>query len=129
MAGIDYGAIVLKNGKRYKGDNLYPSIDELGIVFYKCCVGSIRNDKDYYWFRGEKFVEKIVFNGISIRVKTLIKYNVYTAEIFHRGDRYNIIFGYGIDNDINIWNRVKTIYLGKTGSRKVDNWLRRRGLN
>lgn len=126
MAGIDYGAVVFKNGKRYKETHLYPQIDELGISFYKCCVENLTNGEDYHWFYGEKFVEKIVFNGINIKVKTLIKNDVYTAEIFHNGDRYNILFGYGIDCDMRVWNKIKNIYLGKQNAKKVDKWLKKR---
>lgn len=131
MAGIDYGAVIFKNGKRYKEENLYPKIDELGICFYKCCVENLTDDNDYYWFYGEtadgreKFAEEVVFNGLKIKVKKICN-SVFTATIFHNGDRYNILFGYGIDCNMRVWNKIKNIYLGKQNAKKVDKWLKKR---
>lgn len=125
MAGIDYGTIVFKNGKRYKEESLYPTIDELGITFYKYYVTTQDGYDGYCFYDDKKFVIETVCNGVRIKARKLLD-SVFTAEIFHGGDRYNIIFGYGIDNNLKTWDRIKVMYLGKRGARKVDNWLRAR---
>lgn len=128
MAGIDYGAIVFKNGERYKGDRLYPSIDELGFTFYKRWIEKNDDSNIYCVFTGPRYAWEVDFNNVHIKVKRIAN-EVYTAKINHNNDNYLVIFGYGIDNDIHIWNKCKIRYLGKRGARKVDNWLRKRGFN
>lgn len=53
--------------------------------------------------------------------------NVHWLKFTYRGDHYNVIYGYGIDPDIEVWNAVKVRYLGKNVSRKVDKLYRRLG--
>lgn len=122
MAAIDYGAIVFKNGERYKGDQLYPKIDELGIRFYKC---DIIHDEDHYSFSDPfKKVFEFEINGAKFKVKKIAQL-VMNVEILYQGDSYHAIFGYGIDNKKEFWDHVKYIYHSKADARKIDNVLNR----
>lgn len=124
MAAIDYGCLVFKNGSRYKENELYPYIDELDVQFYKTYMFDKAENNEVF-FDGEKYSYRITFNNILFRVKKLCD-RVYTAYATHEGNRFSIVFGYGIDNNIRIWNKCKIMYLGKTNARKVDNWIRAR---
>lgn len=57
--------------------------------------------------------------GHDIHVKE-VSPSVFTATIYYKGDRYNVIYGYGIDPTPRVWNQVKVRYLGKRVSTKVD---------
>lgn len=57
--------------------------------------------------------------GHDIHVKE-ISSRVHLATIYYKGDRYNVIYGYGIDPTPRVWNQIKVRYLGKRVSNKVD---------
>lgn len=50
---------------------------------------------------------------------------VYWLQFTYRGDHYNVVYGYGIDTNFMVWDKVKVRYLGKRTSKKVDALYRR----
>lgn len=127
MATIDYGVVVFKNGERYKGEELFPYIDELNISFCKTYMQCSNTFTDTYWFGygdGKKSY-KFIHNGSSYYVKEICD-GVYKCQTNDAdGNRFFIIFGYGIDNDKCLWNDIKYIYHNKKSVRKIENILRR----
>lgn len=61
----------------------------------------------------------------KIHVKTVVKYKVFLCDVTIDGHHYHVIYGYGIDPNMIVWNNVKNIYLGKRDARKVDNLINR----
>lgn len=59
------------------------------------------------------------YDGAKVRVKRIADW-VFHFSMKYNGDRYHVIYGYGIDPDKKVWDRVKVDYLGKNVSRKVD---------
>ena len=59
-----------------------------------------------------------------------IKYvgnGVYHFSMVYGGNSYHVIYGYGIDPDKKVWDRVKVEYLGKRVAKKVDRLYNRFG--
>lgn len=44
----------------------------------------------------------------------------YWLKWSYKGDHYNVVYGYGIDPDVCVWDRVKDRYCGKRVARRVD---------
>lgn len=124
MACIDYGTVIFKNGKRYKADELFPVIDGLDIIFYKCCVEDL-NENVHRWFGFDnKKSYRFCHNNNNYWVKEICD-RVYSCSVYDGQDRYFIIFGYGIANGKECWDDIKNIYLGKKNAKKVDRILNR----
>lgn len=49
--------------------------------------------------------------------------NVLSVKI--DGDSYHVIYGYGIDSDLGVWNEQKVHYVGKTAAKNVDKLINR----
>lgn len=62
--------------------------------------------------------------SVNIHLKE-ISDGTYHMSFQYKGDFYNIIYGYGIDNYPEVWHKIKNRYLGKKEARKVDNLYRR----
>lgn len=128
MAGIDYGAVVFKNKIRYKSDKLYPYIEEIDTLFYKCGM-EYDNDKKYMWFEEGKCRWNFELNNVCYNIKRIAESNVFKANIFDKTtkDKYVVVFGYGIDNSTRVWKMCKEVYLGKKVAKKVDKILNELG--
>ena len=63
-------------------------------------------------------------DGVKIHVNRIAG-RVFHFSMDYNGDHYHVIYGYGIDPDMRVWNRVKVKYLGKTVAKKVDRLYRR----
>lgn len=132
MSAIDYGAVIFKNGQRYKAEELFPVIDELDVVFYKYYMDypipttAEGYSRDAYIFGSDnKKSYRFTHNNCNYYIKEIAN-NVYRCQVNDlSGNRFFIIFGYGIDNDKEIWDRVKYIYHNKKDVHKIDNILRR----
>lgn len=62
---------------------------------------------------------------ISNPIKTLLmRYKVKMLWMTYKGDHYRVIYGYGIDSNWNVWNKIKVKYLGKKLSKKIDSIYR-----
>lgn len=123
MAAIDYGAIVFKNKKRYKSDYLFPIIDELGVFFYKTAILDCDGNLIVELCTSDKKVFYFDINDAKYRVKEICD-SVYMAQIYKGENKFFCIFGYGIDNDKDCWDKIKVEFLGKKNSKKIDKILK-----
>ena len=62
---------------------------------------------------------------VKFHLKAVDPGHVQWLHFTYNGNNYDIVYGYGIDPDMKVWNEVKCDYLGKKGARKVDNLYRR----
>lgn len=149
MAMIDYGAIVIKNGKVINQGKMFSDMkncvgweDEKIQHNYFAYVGNeeitlcfYRNHFDIY--ENKKYVNEIWpdFSPIhckkshyintnfgTIKVKTLAN-QVHCAYFSIDGNHYKVIFGFGIDSSKFIWDKNKYYYLKKRTANKVDKIL------
>lgn len=112
MAAIDYGVVIFKNGIRYKGDELFPTIDGFeDAYFYKVPTIVL-----------ETCSSQKVWYGDKIKVKEIVP-RVFHSRAYIDGDIYNVISGYGIDNKKYIWDSVKYFYHNKKDVRAIDRIL------
>lgn len=67
--------------------------------------------------------------GLRIHIKSLDSKNarVFRFQTSFEGDRYTVYYGYGVDPDPKVWNRIKVLYLGKKLSAKLDRLIARSG--
>lgn len=139
MAGIDYGVVVFQNGKQLYGDRLYPDVrfGPLRITCYKSRASVSINGSNVLWLFGlwqeqnidseyRKSAHFKIDGGYTIHVKEIYP-GVYRLKCSEDGQHLTIIYGYGIDPNWKVWNRIKFKYLGREGARKVDNEFRRAG--
>ena len=63
-------------------------------------------------------------NGTMFSVRVVDPHVCHFSMVYN-GDVYHVIYGYGIDQDMKIWDRIKTKYLGRSSARKVDGLFRR----
>lgn len=99
MAAIDYGVLIIKDGKVINTD-LFPvfTIDGYTIDFYKYSLTIYKDNKlvESYFF-GDKFSYTLTSAVGKIKVRTLSHRN--RRRFITKIDEYTIIFGYGIDPD------------------------------
>ena len=102
MAAIDYGTLIIKDGKVIN-DDLFPTIiiGEYTITFYKCSLTIYKNSKlvENYFF-GDKYSYCLTSVVGKIKVRTLSRSNC--RRFITRINGQTIIFGYGIDPDKHI---------------------------
>jgi len=147
MAAIDYGALVFKNGEQIMQDKLFPvlEIGPVSIGCYKvwCNMKPVGANWDMVSIRGTQvsFLDetgKAIYcddrDHKSIHEIFPIEYHIkeLTPRVFRfrtsrNGDHYTIIYGYGIDNDPRVWNRVKHIYHNKRDAAIIDRQIERAG--
>ena len=132
MAGLDYGVMVFRDGKQIYTDRLYPDIEvgDFKICCYKWWVdiksrggvaaysGTRQSERKLY----EYYTVKSVWfrcDGTQFHLDEVCE-GVYRLRFSFDDRHYTIIYGYGIDNDMDVWNDIKVLYLGKVRARKVD---------
>ena len=154
MALIDYGAVLIKNGMVMNENEMFMDMEnsvgckidgmdgqyfvyagdsELIVAAYKMVLRVASNGElGPMWFTlardDEMYTDRKVrheyYKGVHLIIKE-VWHGVYHAKFTYKGDFYNIIYGHGIDPDFKVWDKVKVIYLGKKGARKVDNLYKR----
>ncbi len=97
---------------------------DLTFGFYKCrFVAASEEDGviDEFWGRYDlsNMSFRLSYKGVPVHVKYL-GHNVYHFSMMYKGDSYHVVYGYGIDAEEKIWNKVKVEYLGKRIANKVD---------
>lgn len=149
MAMIDYGAIVIKNGKVINQNEMFPDMmncvgwenddarnnyfayagnKELTLCFYRTHFVIYENKKfiDEIWPDWSSISSKkshyINTNTSVIKVKTLAR-GIHCAYFTIENQHYKVIFGYGIDSSKSVWDKNKYHYLGKKTANKVDKIL------
>ena len=84
---------------------------------------------DSNWFYEDKWISKTFkvevpnYGPVDIHVKYLSN-AIKMLWMSYKGDHYRVIYGYGIDSNWNVWNKIKVKYLGKKLSKKIDNIYR-----
>ena len=105
MAAIDYGVLVINDGKVINSD-LFPTIiiGEYTVTFYKYSLTIYKNDKSvdllipvekYFFYNKYSWHLNTVIG--KIKVRTLSRKN--RSRFITKINGYTIIFGYGIDPD------------------------------
>ena len=138
MAAIDYGAMVFLNGRRVYESYLYPEVQFFDLLIrpYKTrCDITARGEivkelwgVDYWddvWGVGmgkKRISAHYTISGYTIHVREICP-RVYRMKISHGGNHLTMIYGYGIDNQMKVWNKIKVRYLGKCRAKIVDKEL------
>lgn len=110
MAAIDYGTLIIKDGKvlNETGDlygDLFPDLvlGEYVVRFYKKTLTIFKDDdrenREVYWFDGDRYSYYLDTVLGRIKIRTLSRN--YRGRFITRIGGYTIIFGYGIDNSLN----------------------------
>ena len=107
MAAIDYGTLIIKNGKVLNGDewyNLFPDL-VLGEYTVRCYKNSLtifktddEENKEVYWFDNTRYSYYLNTVLGKIKIRTLSRN--YGCRFIAKISDYIIIFGYGIDNSL-----------------------------
>lgn len=86
------------------------------------------NKKDYFaWWQERNKHHRVVnvnYRGMKIKFRRITK-DVTDAEIHYKDEIYHVIYGYGIDNNLKVWNEIKCRYVGVTDAKKIDNLILR----
>ena len=114
------------NGNHIDGNYYaYVGDENFTVAFYKThavfCIDKRQELKVWgtrYDGRQHKSARFTVGNT-PIHIKNLGDY-VFVMKFSYNGSNYTVIYGYGIDPDMEVWNRCKISYLGKKISKKVD---------
>lgn len=62
----------------------------------------------------------------KVHIKNFDTYGtIRICSLYYKGDHYKVIYGYGIENNYYIWEKIKVQYLGKKDSKKVQRLLDR----
>jgi len=105
----------------------YIGDEELVIGFYKTIAfiyDGIRNKSEgvsNYSFDGEYISRKVIkmdLNGARITIRKIGSAQ-YMLHMIYKENNYRVIYGYGIDSNIDVFNKTKNIYLGKWLARKI----------
>jgi len=124
------GNVIEKN--RIKNNYFaYIGDEDLTIGFYKYWFVIYTNKKEFnYAFSLKKKAYTFNINGAHIHMKSLDDANrVWKCEMSYKGNKYTIVYGYGIDSNIETWNSVKYKYLDKKLANKVDRIYKKFGIN
>lgn len=136
MAGIDYGVVVFQNGNQLYGDQLYPDVEfgPLKIACYKARANFSINKSNVLWLYGlweeqnpgSEYRKSTHFKigEYAIHVKEVVP-SVYRIKCSKDGQHLTIIYGYGIDPNWKVWNKIKVRYLGKYRAGIVDREIRK----
>lgn len=134
---IDCKGNSFKSGDHIKGNFFaYIGDEDFTIAFYKnsCKIMINKLPAGSIWCNYEvsekessdgysniiKHMSKVwEFDKYKIHVKT-IDPRVHLASFCYKEDQYHVIYGYGIDPTLRVWNKVKVRYLGKRTSIRVD---------
>lgn len=108
----------------------YIGDEHLTVCFYKRRVLFVLDGKcgDEIWdcFGDNQLSYRGNVDGVAFHIKYIGEGALWFS-MTYKGDHYNVIYGNGIDPDVNVWNRVKYSYLGKKVAKKVDRLYERFG--
>ena len=106
MAAIDYGTLIIKDGKVLnEKDDLFPDLvlGEYTIRCYKMTLTIFKIDdkenREVYWFDEDRYSYYLDTALGKIKIRTLSRN--YRGRFITKIGGYTIIFGYGIDNSLN----------------------------
>lgn len=113
----------------------YVGDEDLTVAVYKCVAVFVRNKKDrktVYHVANQKAIhlynedlpEGWDLQPIHIHIKNIGDTDC-VMEFGYKGDFYRIVYGYGIDPDMEVWDQTKVHYLGKKLAKRLDHYLHR----
>ena len=105
MASIDYGTLIIKDGKVLnREEDLFPDL-VLGDYTVRCYKQTLtifktddKENKEFYWFDGTRYSYYLDTALGKIKIRTLSRN--YRGRFITKISGYTIIFGYGIDNSL-----------------------------
>jgi hypothetical protein len=62
------------------------------------------------------------FQSVHAHLKRIYG-NIWRCSFYYNGSFYKLIFGFGIDPNIDTWNRIKVDYLGRKVARRCEREL------
>lgn len=103
----------------------YAGDTDFVVGFYKYMIMTwYKGEQKIHWFREDynnRYSVYLEVGGTKMKFKALSRYKqAYYGRFHYKGDLYEVVFGYGIDSDQKIWNRVKKTYCDKKTIRFVD---------
>lgn len=105
---------------------VYAGDRDFVIGFYKTHFAILlagMEKKEVIWRDCNRFSFTIERGGVKIKVKALNdKKDAFYARFHYKGDLYEVVYGYGIDSNPCVWNKVKHIYTDKKTIRFVDHF-------
>ena len=126
-AGDCRGVRIVNSGKLDGNYYAYIGDKDLTFGFYKrWCAISYHGERqeDVYGTGGNKMSASFKVGDVSFKIRWVCG-GVLHFSMVYKGDYYHVVYGYGIDPNEKIWEKVKNRYLGKKRARKVDNLYRR----
>lgn len=93
-------------------------VDHLWYGFY-----SEQNETSESFLASHHYIHRFYdYNGFKFDIKKVGNCMLH-LHMDYKGKHYHILFGYGIDSDLKVWNEVKHIYCSKKEARYVDKFL------
>lgn len=152
MAMIDYGAIVIHNGKVINKNKFFQDMEEAvgwsdkdrahhaygnfyayvgdsnaTACFYKHIANFTCIDGETFSCWGcyeNKKAYRFNFHGMNVVLQEIVE-GIRCAHISYKDEHYTIVYGYGIDSNFEVWNEIKVRYLGKERAKKIDRFFKR----
>ena len=140
MASIDSGAVAFHGRERILKNNKFPTLvfDQVRFTFYKTfCSAYVGDGRGVQLFqlvgadlcsvgenqfgapKSKKKSIRLTCFGVNVHVRELAPL-VYVFRADCSGEHYTVVYGYGIDNDPEIWNATKRIYHTKRVAGLID---------
>ena len=103
----------------------YAGDTDFVVGFYKQQVMTwYKGEQKIHWLRWDynnRYSVYLEVGGTKMKLKALSSHKqAYYGRFRHKGDLYEVVFGYGIDPDQKTWNRVKKDYCDKKTIKFVD---------
>jgi hypothetical protein len=96
-------------------------IDIIWCGFYS--EHGVNNETSENFMASHKYIHRFYnYNGFKFDIKK-VGNCIYNLHMDYKGKHYHILYGYGIDPDMKVWNRVKYDYGTKKDVRYVDKFL------
>lgn len=119
------------NGRIDGNHFVYVGDEVLTVAVYKTVCRILSNKRlvvELYGMKKAEEFEKMFrrqslhfsVDGIRFHLRRIGDEAIYLLRFAYRGSHYNIVYGYGIDPDMAVWNKIKVRYLGKKVAKKVD---------
>lgn len=107
------------DGKTYNDEYIidgnyfvYFGDEEFLFCIYKNLLRAVVNKKEVYdfYFNDEenKIIKHYNLKDASIKIKKIYSNNKLHAMIQYKGNKYEVIYGYGIDNNVKIFKKISS---------------------
>lgn len=125
--GTVYSDVYVIDGNYF----IYFGDENILFCVYKTLLRAVVNSNEvydfYFDYNEKKVVKYFEINGSTIKIKKICdQYNKIHASVQYNGNRYEVIYGYGIDNNVKTFrdiSRKKRYGYNTRITRYVDNFL------